>query len=627
VLALARPEVDRVFPRLWAGRALQTLHLAELPRRSAERLVKQGLGDAATPEQVKALVQQGGGNAFYLEELIRAVATGRGADLPETVLAMAQARLEGLDAESRRVLRAASIFGSTFTQEGVEALLGGASVAHQLDALVAGEVLTRRGAEHGFRHALVREAAYGMLTEADRAVGHALAGAFVEREGGGDAMALAEHFERGRDPARAAASYLRAAALALEGDDLTAALDRAAKVEALGARGAELGTACLIAAEAHQWRGEFGQAEDRANAAAALLTRGGIDWFRARNLAAVASSRLGALDRAEAAAADSLSAEALPDARSERICCLCACATGLLLEGRYAVADALFERLDAEIGDPPALDDAPALGALHEARAIRVLRAGDLGAGQGGLQAALEAFTRAGDRRNACSTWSNLAHVFTELGDLVGAEAALLSARAAAEQMGLHEVAANMLNNLGHTVARAGRVDEARALLGRALEAHRAHGNVRQEGVSRTYLAHAALLSSDAEAAERHAREATERFRDMPPARAQAIAVLARALVREGRTGEALEHAEEAAALLEAAGGAIEEGEALVRLAHVEALTAAGRTADAARALAAARERLRARAALIRDDAVRARFLTQVPENAALLGAPTEHEA
>src|SRR6202020_2778855 len=82
VLALARPEVDRVFPRLWAGRALQTLHLAELPRRSAERLVKQGLGDAATPEQVKALVQQGGGNAFYLEELIRAVATGRGADLP-----------------------------------------------------------------------------------------------------------------------------------------------------------------------------------------------------------------------------------------------------------------------------------------------------------------------------------------------------------------------------------------------------------------------------------------------------------------------------------------------------------------------------------------------------------------
>ena len=48
------------------------------------------------------LVERADGNAFYLEELIRAAAEGKGADLPETVLAMVQARLEALDAEARR---------------------------------------------------------------------------------------------------------------------------------------------------------------------------------------------------------------------------------------------------------------------------------------------------------------------------------------------------------------------------------------------------------------------------------------------------------------------------------------------------------------------------------------------
>ena len=49
-------------------------------------LWSQGLGDAATT----ALVQRSSGNAFYLEELIRATAAGRGDAVPETVLAMAQ---------------------------------------------------------------------------------------------------------------------------------------------------------------------------------------------------------------------------------------------------------------------------------------------------------------------------------------------------------------------------------------------------------------------------------------------------------------------------------------------------------------------------------------------------------
>src|SRR6185503_11381753 len=74
--------------------------------------------------------------------------------------------------------------------------------------------------ELGFRHALVREAAYGMLTEEDRSVGHRLAGEWLEQAGEGDAVVLAEHFERGGEPARAASWFRRAAEEAFEGNDL-----------------------------------------------------------------------------------------------------------------------------------------------------------------------------------------------------------------------------------------------------------------------------------------------------------------------------------------------------------------------------------------------------------------------
>ena len=57
--------------------------------------------------------------------------------------------------------------------------------------------------------ALVREAAYAMLTDEDRLLGHRLAGAWLEQAGAADAMVLAEHFRRGAEPVRAARWYER----------------------------------------------------------------------------------------------------------------------------------------------------------------------------------------------------------------------------------------------------------------------------------------------------------------------------------------------------------------------------------------------------------------------------------
>ena len=65
--------------------------------------------------------------------------------------------------------------------------------------------------EYTFRHATVREAAYAMLTDDDRVLGHKLAGEWLARAGERDAAVLARHFELGGESARAVSFYLRAA--------------------------------------------------------------------------------------------------------------------------------------------------------------------------------------------------------------------------------------------------------------------------------------------------------------------------------------------------------------------------------------------------------------------------------
>ncbi|WP_437942086.1 serine/threonine-protein kinase [Sorangium sp. So ce341] len=238
VLALARPGVREIFPGLWGPHLRAEVCLPPLAPSGGERLVREALGARASADLVRAIVERADGNAFCLEEQIRAAARGRISAPPETVLAMVQADLDALDPEARRALRAASVFGEAFSEAGVAALVGGADVARALDELVrrgaivglgAGGAGGAGGGAYRFRHALLREAAYAMLTEGDRRLGHALAGGFLAERGEAAPMALAEHFERGGEPARAAAAYLEAARQALSVGDPGAALARAAR--------------------------------------------------------------------------------------------------------------------------------------------------------------------------------------------------------------------------------------------------------------------------------------------------------------------------------------------------------------------------------------------------------------
>ena len=108
VLALARPEVHAASPRCGPSASVQTSSSARSARRASERLVRDALGERAAPAVIARIVDRAGGNPFYLEELVRAVAGGRGDAFPDSVLGTVEARLDAEGSEAKRVLRAAT---------------------------------------------------------------------------------------------------------------------------------------------------------------------------------------------------------------------------------------------------------------------------------------------------------------------------------------------------------------------------------------------------------------------------------------------------------------------------------------------------------------------------------------
>src|SRR5262249_42045806 len=147
----------------------------------------------------------------------------------------------------------------------------------------AGEV------EYVFRHAIFRDAAYAMLTDADRALGHRLAAGWLDAAGEKQPLVLAEHFERGGAPARAIPEDARAAEEALARDDFAGARARAGRGVGCGAEGEELGRLRLLIAEAHNWRAEEKDAEWSAGQALGLVARHSAAWFDAARQALAAS--------------------------------------------------------------------------------------------------------------------------------------------------------------------------------------------------------------------------------------------------------------------------------------------------------------------------------------------------
>ena len=636
VLALARPEVHELFPDLWAERDLQVIALRPLTERAARRLVEDTLGSAATITLVQRLVDQAGGNAFYLEELIRGASIGE--QNPGTVLAMIGARLEALRAEQRRLLRAASVMGDSFWPGALRQLVGGdeAFIAASLAQLIEKEWLVQRSVsrradepEFSFRHGIVREAAYAMLTDEDRRLGHRLAGAWLSQSGETDAMTIGEHFERGGEPGRAASWYARAAQQALGGTDLRAAIERARRglhcaaqtgttIVPGAAPAHELGILRAVLAEAYAYTGDNAEAEADGIAALELLPDESPAWFVAVAQLVTAASRLGHAERVRQLAERLLAAELDQDATGPFVrAALIACERLLVSEGPSPLVDRLFARARALV-DTVAHSD-PTMPA--RAQIVEAMRSvgGDRGHALALMSAAAQSLAQLGDRRRAAVARHDLGFDSMNAGLWERAEAELAAVAGQAGPLGMPVLERSAQQYLGFVLAHRGELGEAERLLRTVVAEFAAHADRRHESQSHLYLAYVLLLAGNLDDAEAEARlgAATE---DAPlGTRAESLSRLAEVFLRRGRVPEACQAAGRAMELLAQNGGNIPEGEMSLRLTHAETLHAAGDFDGARAAVAVARARVLALAACIGDASVRECFLRRVPENARTL--------
>jgi eukaryotic-like serine/threonine-protein kinase len=619
VLALARPEIHELFPGLWRERDVAEIHVPELSPRASERLAREVLGTAWPANMIERVVKRAGGNPFYLEELLRGSSSHDASVLPDTVIAMVQARLSELDGDARLVLRAASVFGQVFWRSGLSSLIGGSfagDIGEPLDVLREREFIERRAQakfpdeeEYAFRHALVRDAAYAMLTDDDLRSGHRRAGKWLEAAGEIDSMVLAEHYELGGQLDRALDQLRRAALQALEGNDLAAALDRVEKGLAAGAAGERRAAFLLIAAEADFWRGAYRESGNAAREAWSLLPSGSRAWFAAAHAALGA---WGALGEHESVAEGVIQVrETAPDedAAASKAHALTRSAVQCAFAGSNETARELLSEsaaLIAKMGTPAPL----LLADYHYARGV--LSPGSLDA-LDDLRKATALALEAGNLRVASGARVTHAVIAAELGDPELAERDLVEVVATARRMGIASMNAWGRLHLGHVYHAQGRNEEARATLVQVLPALEGHADVRGRAYAKGYLAGVFLSLGRLQEARAAAEQAVDLTLAFPFAQAPFLATLARTLLSLGRNDEARAAAARAMLILDDQPSI--DREAFVRLVHAETLAACGARAAALEAIRKAEGRVMARAERLCDAAWRARFLHNVAEN------------
>ncbi len=186
VIVLSRPELLERRPTWGGGRSnFIMLTLEPLTDTQTQELVRR-LMTELPPTMGKRIAERSGGNPFFAIELIR-VLEEQGASsrnnaeldiLPDTVHAAILAHLDHLSPQEHRIVQTASVVGNTFHSKTLHAVLSDlqpGEVDAALDALFISNIIVL--AEEGnytFRHALIREVAYGTLSRAERIRLHGL---------------------------------------------------------------------------------------------------------------------------------------------------------------------------------------------------------------------------------------------------------------------------------------------------------------------------------------------------------------------------------------------------------------------------------------------------------------------
>jgi len=277
VLAFGHDSSVERFPSLFSNPSVLRIDLGPLSIEASEQLISSVLPDL-TRERAHNIADRSGGNALFLEELVRHATEGRD-EIPLSVQALMQSRLDVLSPELRVVLRAASVFGPQCWTQGVSALLE-RDCEQDLRALADAEFLVRldnssiaEQEEWNFPNTMLRETAYTSLVPEDRSALHRIASEWLLVAGQEDTGAIARHAEAGGDTARAAVLYARAAVQAYANGQLVAGLDFADKAVGLTETPAIRGPALLQRAQILAWLSRYQEQYESAEAVSNLAVR------------------------------------------------------------------------------------------------------------------------------------------------------------------------------------------------------------------------------------------------------------------------------------------------------------------------------------------------------------------
>jgi class 3 adenylate cyclase/tetratricopeptide (TPR) repeat protein len=295
VVVLARPELAGQHPEFARGvRNSTSLALEPLSEREMTELLDGYV--PGLPDEVKTQVlERAQGVPLYAVETVRMLLdrgllvrdgpvyrpTGEIAslDVPETLHALAAARLDGLAPEERQLVQHASVLGKTFTKQALAVMAGSdeADVDPLLASLIKKEVLSLQAdprspgrGQYGFLQELLRQVAYETLSRKDRKDRHLAALAAIE----------ATFADAEQDVPEVLAAHLLAAAEAAPGDPDVSEIRRRAR--AALAQAGERAAALAAPAEAQRHFDQAAElAADDPPVQAGLLERAGVLAFRA----------------------------------------------------------------------------------------------------------------------------------------------------------------------------------------------------------------------------------------------------------------------------------------------------------------------------------------------------------
>jgi adenylate cyclase len=234
VLITYRPEYQGALARAPGS---QTFALAPLDASQTSALTAELLGSHPSVAALAAqIAERSAGNPFFAEEMVRDLAErgvldgDRGAyrcqgdladvSVPATVQATIAARIDRLNATSKRMLNAAAVIGSRFGADllasvpGDSGGSGAAAVTELVEAELVDQVLFTPRAEYAFRHPLIRTVAYKSQLKSERAELHRRLAAAIEAGDPGsadeNAALIATHLEAAGDLRAAFGWHMRA---------------------------------------------------------------------------------------------------------------------------------------------------------------------------------------------------------------------------------------------------------------------------------------------------------------------------------------------------------------------------------------------------------------------------------